>query len=208
MRWKLANGGVVGTTKQPIQWRDFDRIEISDNYASWVEDYGTFEDNGGPIENGDLEITIKFYNPSTRTIRKSRQPHRGFSITVGTDTLGNRGSGYSNKDPYFSERYFEWYLQNLSYGYSGENYFYPFVTNISDSYSHTVNPFENNWYGQFAPIDHGLQPYENYNHSTYEYYYEVQFRRNSPIGGRNHGGRSDLRKVLKRIEYSITYAIK
>lgn len=104
--------------------------------------------------------------------------------------------------------YFEWHLQNLSYGYSGENYFYPFVTNISDSYSHTVNPFENNWYGRLAPIDPGLQPYENYDYNTYEYFYEVQFRRNSPIGGRNHRGHSDLKKVLKRIEYSITYAIK
>lgn len=66
MRWKLACGGVVGTTKQPVRNREFDKL---------VVEY---------ISINTLDITgcsIKLYNPSTHTIRKCHNREIYISIT-------------------------------------------------------------------------------------------------------------------------------
>ena len=201
---------MVASTKQPLQWKNFDRIEISDDYESYLDTYGTFEENGGPPETGDIEFTITFYNPSTHTIRKSFNPNHSYVITMGTDTLGNTGSGWSKKDPYIYQGA-SLTLNNLDYGDVREIYCTPSLVNIDSHYSHTVNPFEQNWYSDDndVPEDRSLLPYENYDHDTYTYKYEVQFRRRCGTGGpRTGSNRMSNRMVLRRIPYYIEYKIR
>lgn len=199
MRFKLANGNVIASTKQPVQWKDFDRIEIEDDY-----DGTALEDN--MLYDGDVEFTVRVYNPSTHTIRKSWTLSSYYTLSIGTDTLGNTGSGYSKKDPYIGGKGFPVLdLKRLNYGDITEGYFYPSLAYTKSRYSHTVNPFiHNNWTsGDLI---------ENYVPQYWVQKYQVQFRKNCGNGGpRHYSGDTKLkiqnRKIIKRVDYSIKYKV-
>lgn len=73
MKFKLANGNVVASCKQPVRFKDFDRL---------VVDY---------IEGDTTSITdcsIKLYNPTTHTMRKCHNGEVYISITPESRYIG------------------------------------------------------------------------------------------------------------------------
>jgi len=192
MKFKLANGGVIASTKQPLQNKNFDRIEISDDY-----DGTALEDQG--LGDGDVQFTVTLYNPSTRMIRKSY--NRPFGISIGVETLGNTGGGYTTKHPYMGENFPQIALTNLNYGSIIEVYFYPRLAFSKSHYSHTVNPLTKaTGWTKGDIVDHFIS-------EEYEYQYEVQVRSTASIGGRNSNRRSDCRRIVRRIPYKIKYKV-
>ena len=97
MRWKLASGGVVATTKQPLQNKDFDRIEIVD--SSYDDDFlFDFEYNKSRETNQYLHLsfTVNIINPSSRIKQRSHikrinpdKEHRPITMI----TINNNSSG-------------------------------------------------------------------------------------------------------------------
>ena len=200
MKFKLANGNVVASTKQPVQWKDFDRIEVTDDYeSSWLPEYGTFDEGGRP-DNGDLEFTVKLYNPSTHMIRKSHHYNNCYQIRLKTQIRGSDGNRYNNtkNDGYMSgqDR-----LYQLDYGDVWEGYFYPSLEHISKNWSHLVNPFKENWgYSYQDPID-------NYIPDTFEYNYLVQLI-GPRVGGQGYGTPNNGIQSDKKIRYTKEHWIK
>lgn len=132
-------------------------------------------------------------------IRKSY--NRPFTISIGVDTLGHTGSGYSKKDPYIGVPISQFALKNLDYGSVVEGKFYPRLAYSRSSYCHTVNPLTDRTGWTDGDIVDDFIPKE------YEYEYEIQVRRNSSIGGRNSNGHCDFRRVVKRVPYTIKYKV-
>lgn len=202
MRWKLASGGVVASTKQPLQNKDFDRVVITDNSSS----YGTFEDSGIP-NNRDIKFTVTLYNPSSRMIRKS---HNGnIEFMFGPKLLGNSGSSKKNwKNPYIGT---QWpddksfsIINNLESGDVIELTFYPYIHKISVYYTHTVNPFKYFW----DKNDEGLDAFKH------DYWIQpyillirtggVKYKLTEDGVSCNRGHYTDF----KRIQYDVIYKIR
>ena len=66
MRWKLANGGVIASSKQPLQHKDFDKLVV--DYIE-CDEYGL------------TDQSIRLLNPSTNVIRKCHNGELYVSIT-------------------------------------------------------------------------------------------------------------------------------
>ncbi len=73
MRWKLANGNVVASSKQPIRFRDFDRLVVD-----YIECDTT----------GITDQAITLFNPTTHTIRKCHNGEVYISITPRSRYIG------------------------------------------------------------------------------------------------------------------------
>lgn len=193
MKFKLANGNTIASTKQPIQWKDFDRIEVADNYRSyWLPIHGTFDEGGKPND-GDIKFTIKLYNPSTHMIRKSHHYSNCYQIRLKTQIRGNDGSRYNTTtyDGYLSDQV---QLHDLDYGDIWQGDFYPWVSFIEGNYSNLVNPFEANWGYSYG------DPISNYIPETFWYNYLVQL-----IGPKNGGQPGTKIKYTK--EHWIKYQV-
>lgn len=209
MRFRLANGNVVASTKQPLQNKDFDRIEISDDYEEWYDDNGTFDDYGG-VPNNQITFNVKLYNPSTHTIRKSycKTTSSRPILQFGPITDGNVGSCNCNKNAYGGN---ELVLSELSYGEVVDVDFTPNLAHFSPHYSHTVNPFDTNWYNSNLgiPEDQSLEPYENFWNDYYTIDYELHFigtpHNKTVMTNRRHYGGGG--RKMRIIEYEVTYYI-
>ena len=66
MRFKLANGGIIASSKQPLQKRDFDRIECEECEAN---------------QRAYTSIIVSIVNPSTHTLRKAHNGQLYLMIT-------------------------------------------------------------------------------------------------------------------------------
>lgn len=73
MRWKLANGGVIASTKQPVKHRDFDRLVVNSISGN---------------ETDITDVSIMLYNPSTHTRRKCHSNELYISITPSSRYIG------------------------------------------------------------------------------------------------------------------------
>lgn len=209
MRWKLASGGVVASTKQPLQNKDFDRVVITDNSSS----YGTFEDSGIPDVNNedDIEFTVTLYNPSSHMIRKS---HNGnIEFMFGPKLLGNTGNSNGAKknwkNPYTGTAYPDdktfSVVNNIEVGDVIELTFHPYIYEISVYYTHTVNPFEYYWNDNHIDLnafenDYWIQPYIlTIRTGGVQYTYDLE---TGEYLCRGHY--TDFR----RIQYNVTYEIR
>ena len=191
MRWKLANGGIVGTTKQPLQWKDFDRIVITDDSSQW----GTFEDDGIPGP-GDIEFTVKLYNPSTHTIRKSYHTFNTLNLFFETVAFGNDGSRFTNVTSDDNGRIEDAVaLQGLDYGDVFTWYVYPEPAILNGHWSQRVTPWNIERWG-------GSDIYDFYPNS-FDCHYVIKLT-NANIGGRP----SAHKRTLKKFLYTVTYKIR
>ena len=207
LRFKLANGGTIASCKQPLQNKDFDRIEISDNYDEWYDNNGTFDDHGGPPD-GDIIFNVKLYNPSTHTIRKSwcKNYDSRPIIQFGTCTYGDLGTSHGRKQAYGSNIV----LSELEVGDTLDINFRP-DTLFTTCRSHIVNPFSDNWYGEDTgiPEDQSLEPYENFYNDYFYVDYELHLvypPRNKPAQENRYHYGGGFRKV-RIVSYQVTYAI-
>ena len=209
MRFKLANGGVIASTKQPIQWRDFDRIEVSDNYAKYLATHGTFEKVGHPPVDGEISITVNFYNPSTHTIRKS-YGNRCYCLSIGMYRYGHFGSMRltdTQVDTAIA-------LQNINYGSVINRVAYLSSPYFNSNYTWLINPFNQNWYTtknkEWLPDWNSREPaYKRYQPNTFTCIYNVNFLE-ANYGGPQplSNGHDGLRHIKKRIQHNITYVIR
>ena len=209
MRFKLANGGVIASTKQPVQWRDFDRIEVSDNYAEYLSTHGTFEKVGHPPVDGEISITVNFYNPSTHTIRKS-YGNGCYYLSIGMYRYGNVGSSRLTDTQVDAEIA----LQNINYGSAISEVVYPSLPYFSSNYTWLINPFDTNWYtsnnkGWLPDWDSSELPYKCYKPNIFTWRCNVNFLEANHGGphpvANKHGG---LRHIKKQVQHNITYIIR
>lgn len=195
MRFKLANGGVVASMKQPLQDKDFDKITISNNYEDWYEENGTFVEYGGVIPN--LTFTVQYSNPSTHLIRKSSH-YASVTLALGVESLGKKGHKFSGYNPY---ELFRVNLSDLDYG----DHLTFTTTDVIPSrgfdknYTHTVNPFADNW--GYSTKD-GNEPFENYESETYTQGYGCKLR------VKTGGGKISDWATKQKITFSITYNVR
>ena len=209
LRFKLANGGTIASCKQPLQNKDFDRIEISDNYDEWHDRHGSFYNYGGPPY-GEIEVNVKLSNPSTHTIRKSycKNFEARPRLQFGPVMNGNVGGSNGNKRAYGND-YIA--LSELNYGEIVEYDFTPILASFRPHYSHTINPFDTNWYNSDSdiPEDQSLEPFENYWGRYYEVYYELHFvgtpHNKTVMTNRLHYGGGGRKMIA--LEHSIDYHI-
>ena len=191
MRWKLANGGVVASTKQPIKWRDFDRIVITDDSASWI-----FEDEGVPY-GGDIVFTIRLYNPSTHTIKKSFHSRNTLALYFETIAFGNDGSRFvsvDDKEDLNGKIQSSIRLCNLDYGDVFTWNITPDPAIVNGHWSQMVTPWNIGVWGGSDLSD--FYP------DTFKCFYVVKLT-NSNIGGRASAHGRTLQKYPYTVEYKI-----
>ena len=150
MKFRLANGNVKASTKQPIQWRDFDRIVIRDNYQDYLSEHGTLEQSG-LLAKGDLELEVALYNPSTHTIRKSYHGP-GVQMHAGpVRKFGRAGGRHTENNPEFAQQGYRCvgHIYNLNYGDTSYLYLYPIIINGRSNWNREVSPWS------IGPYDYG-----------------------------------------------------
>ena len=150
MRWKLANGGVIASTKQPINGRDFNRLElVSVDYTEDESLEEAFPDQTPKSKETnwrDLEFTVRLYNPSTHIIQLSHNYGHAPAIAICNDSrrrlkCASRGDSH---------------IYDLTQGCVTETYIYPSVI---------CNPRCHTWTG-FGKCDPEKLP-EEYINGTY-----------------------------------------
>lgn len=201
MRWKLASGGIVASTKQPLQNKDFDKIIITTNYDDWYEENGTFVEAGGILSS--LSVYIRFQNPSSHTIRKSYHEACGVRLAFGTECVGNIGNKFSSYDPYENH---SWTLRDLNPGDCIDlSCQIPPTWGFDRNYTHTINPLTSNWGPKIWSEDPdyaGLQPYQKYNNPTFTQNFACKLRL------KTGGGNLCDWYIKERKDYSITYKVR
>ena len=189
MRWKLANGNVVASSKQPVQWKDFDRIEISDNYENYLDENGPLEESGLPAT-GDIELEVILYNPSTHTIRKSYHKP-GVQIHAGpVRRFGTTGGRYTQNKPEFCRQDYRCvsHKYNLDYGDTSYFYLYPIIISSESAWNREISPWN-------------VGPY-NYDHDDWNQRYDVRF-----VIKTNGGKREDYKIMCQKTHY-IKYKVR
>ena len=208
MRWKLACGGVVGTTKQPLQYKDFDKIEISDNYADFLADNGTIRSMGRLPDPSEISINVRFSNPSTHTIRKSSYNQTPY-LSVGVYRPGNWCSARYTDSELNADC--EVYLSNLNYGSVITQACHPPIESFNDCYTWLINPLHNNWFrndGQKDWLPTSGKPWNNYWGHYYSQTYYIKFI-TVPHSGKQPGDKphTSRRSIAKIITYNIDYKV-
>lgn len=153
--WKLANGNVIASTKQPLQNKDFDRLTINAYSGSYVssdciEDDFYYKPNptgtNGPSQS---EFEVSLFNPSSRTIYKSNCK---IKPTIGIINNSRRKKAEASSETFIR-------LDDLQ---PGENTFYVIPQILANTDCHT-------WTGFGSSAQHNESIYaENLGPSWYE----------------------------------------